>query len=181
MNLKFTPPGSSGKTDYYKGMTKGFTLPEAKDTKSKKLIALAKKLIKMRSKELPRTFDPKKIEKENQEWWPTHCEALRQGKGDILAQEYRDELVYLCADGPMYGREEGTKVEGYWWERLSKGGVQMYWPLVQFSGEVVYFEWMCIQPNGETAAQGNVTFLRRGHAGGIYLKTEKFLWHKNVL
>ena len=36
------------------------------------------------------------IEQENKDWWPTHCEALRQGRGDILTAEYRSELVYLC-------------------------------------------------------------------------------------
>ena len=52
-----------------------------------------------------------RIERENKEWWPTHCQALRDGRGDLLTAEYRDELVYFCQDGPYYGLDgaEGTR------------------------------------------------------------------------
>src|SRR5262249_35582876 len=84
------------------------------------------------------------IERENREWWPAHCEALRQGRGDLLAGEYRDELVYFCADGPFYGKGAGTDREQNWWAILSQPGVTMSWPIVMFSGEIVYFEWRCV-------------------------------------
>ena len=41
------------------------------------------------------------IEAENKEFWPTHCESLRQGRGDLLTKEYRPDLVYHCQDGPF--------------------------------------------------------------------------------
>ena len=50
----------------------------------------------------------------------------------------------------------------------------MAWPIVMFSGEVVYFEWKCVDDaTNETIAKGNVTYLRRGHRGGCHLKTEQ--------
>ncbi|MHC2207982.1 hypothetical protein ACVLD2_002172 [Paenibacillus sp. PvR052] len=36
------------------------------------------------------TFE--QIERENKEWWPTHCEALRQGRADILTADNREDL-----------------------------------------------------------------------------------------
>jgi hypothetical protein len=57
----------------------------------------------------------------------------------------------------------------------------MCWPVVQFAGEVVYFEWHALDDaTGEIIAQGNVTFLRRGHRGGISLKTEHLTFFRDV-
>ena len=36
------------------------------------------------------------------EWWPTHCEALRQKNSEILNAEYHKNLVYFCQD--VYNR-----------------------------------------------------------------------------
>jgi hypothetical protein len=125
--------------------------------------------------------DAVRIEAENRAWWPTHCEALRRGRADLLAAEYRDDLVYLCQDGPFHGKGSGTSVEASWWKLLSQPGVTMSWPIVMFSGDVVYFEWRCEDDaTGETTAKGNVTFLRRGHAGGVYLKTEQLTFYRDV-
>lgn len=121
------------------------------------------------------------IEHENKEWWPTHCEALRQGRGDILTGEYRKELVYFCQDGPFRGRDAGTTREQHWWAIIAQPGVTMTWPIVMFDGEVVYFEWKCIDNvTEETIAKGSVTFLRRGHRGGVYLKTEQLTFYRDV-
>lgn len=55
------------------------------------------------------------IEQENKHWWPTHCEAFRQGRGDILTGEYTSNLIYFCADGPFYGRTAAINREAHWW------------------------------------------------------------------
>jgi len=119
------------------------------------------------------------IEQENRAWWPTHCEALRQGDVQILTDEYRDDVVYLTQQGPFYGKGNGT--EESWWKLLSQPDVIMVWPIVMFSGEVVYFEWMCIDTTThEMTAKGNVTWLRRGHQGACYLKTEQLTFFRDV-
>lgn len=57
----------------------------------------------------------------------------------------------------------------------------MCWPIVMFHGEVVYFEWKCVDNNtNETTATGNVTWIRRGHRGACYLKAEKLTFNRNV-
>jgi hypothetical protein len=57
----------------------------------------------------------------------------------------------------------------------------MCWPIVMFEGEVVYFEWHAQDDvTAEIIAKGNVTFLRRGHRGGIYLKTEQLTFYRDV-
>lgn len=125
--------------------------------------------------------DKEKIEKENKDWWPTHCESLRQGRGDLLTDEYRRDLVYFCQDGPFYGRTAGVERELNWWAIIAQPGVSMVWPIVMFEGDAVYFEWKCLddETNG-TLAKGNVTFLRRGHKGGVYLKAEQLTFYRDV-
>ena len=39
----------------------------------------------------------------------------RQGRGDLLTAEYRDELVYFCQDGPFHGLTEQRSREEHWW------------------------------------------------------------------
>jgi hypothetical protein len=58
-------------------------------------------------------------------WWPTHCEALRQRRGDILKQEYREDLVYHCGDGLYYGIKEQQQRAKYWWAIIAQPGVMM--------------------------------------------------------
>jgi len=119
------------------------------------------------------------IEAENREWFPTHCEALRSMRFDLLVAEYRDEYVYLCQDGPFHGKENDR--EKHWVAIIAQPGVTMCWPIVMFTGEVVYFEWLCLDDaTGEVIAKGNVTFLRRGHRGGIYVKTEQLTFFRDV-
>jgi hypothetical protein len=123
--------------------------------------------------------DKAQVEAENKEWFPTHCEALRSGRFDLLGQEYRDEYVYLCQDGPFYGKENDR--EKHWVALLAQPEVTMTWPIVMFAGEVVYFEWQALDDvTGETIARGNVTFLRRGHRGGISVKTEQLTFYRDV-
>ncbi len=151
---------------------------------AKKLIEDAEKYVAMKEKTLPQIdsyYTLEQIEQENKEWWPTHCEALRQGRGDILTGEYRDNLVYFCQDGPYYGLEQQQAREQHWWALIAQPGVTMCWPIAMFYGEVVYFEWKCVDDQtNETIAKGNVTWVRRGHRGACYLKTEQLTFYRDV-
>lgn len=173
------------RTNYYKELSADYSKPGLVDSKlATKLIEDADKYISLRKDTLPEItpeYSLEQIEKENKDWWPTHCEALRQGRGDILAGEYANNLVYLCADGPFYGQTAGTQREANWWAILAQPGVTMAWPIVMFTGEVVYFEWKCIDDEtNESIAKGNVTWLRRGHRGACYIKCEQLTYYRDV-
>lgn len=171
--------------NYYKDLSADYSKPGlVSDELAAKLIEEAEKYLSFREENLPEItpdYTLEQIEKENKNWWPTHCEALRQRRGDILAGEYANNLVYFCADGPFYGRAAGAGREANWWAVLAQQGVTMAWPIVMFNGEVVYFEWKCIDDEtNETIAKGNVTWLRRGHRGACYLKCEQLTFYRDV-
>lgn len=173
------------RTSYYKNLSADYSKPElVADDLGENLISDAVKYNALQKVTLPgisSEYSLKQIEKENQDWWPAHCEALRRGRGDLLAGEYTDNLVYFCQDGPFYGKTAGTKREANWWAVIAQPGVTMVWPIVMFHGEVVYFEWKCVDSEtNETLAKGNVTYLRRGHRGGCYLKTEQLTFYRDV-
>lgn len=97
------------KTNYYKALSADYSKLELiEDELKSSLIQAAEKFIEMKEDVLPKIgeYTVEQIEQENKDWWPTHCEALRQGRGDIFTAEYRTELVYLCQDGPYYGLEK---------------------------------------------------------------------------
>lgn len=173
------------RTNYYEDLAADYSKPGLVSAElGTRLIADAERIVALREERLPNIspeYTLEQIERENKEWWPTHCEALRQGRGDLLAGEYANDLVYLCADGPFYGRAAGTQREVNWWAIIAQPGVTMAWPIVMFSGEVVYFEWKCIDDaTSETIAKGNVTWIRRGHRGGCYLKAEQLTFYRDV-
>jgi len=95
--------------NYYKDLTANYSQPGLVSPElASKLIFEAEKFISLKEEQLPAIapdYSLEEIEKENKVWWPTHCEALRQARGDILTGEYRQELVYFCQDGPYYGLE----------------------------------------------------------------------------
>jgi hypothetical protein len=171
--------------NYYEGLTANFSTPQrVPEDVSQQLLADAAVYNSSAEPTLPDINDDYslgQIERENKAWWPTHCEALRQGRADLLTGEYRDELVYFCADGPFYGLSEGNKREQHWWALISQPNVTMVWPIVMFHGEFVFFEWFCHDDiTGEVIAKGNVTWVRRGHRGGCYLKTEQLTFYRDV-
>lgn len=171
--------------NYYKDLIADYSRPGliANDLQQK-LIDSGEKFVMMKEPKLPELtpdYTLEKIEQENKEWWPTHCEALRQGRGDILTGEYRDNLIYLCQDGPYQGLEQQKDREQHWWALIAQPGVTMCWPIVMFSGEHTFFEWKCVDDEtNETIAKGNVTWVRRGHRGGCYLKTEQLTFYRDV-
>ena len=148
------------------------------------LIANAEQFISLKQAILPLiddTYPADQIEAENKQWWPTHCEALRRGRGDLLRSEYRDDLVYFCQDGPFYGLDQQTEREQHWWALIAQPGVTMCWPIVMFWGEFVHFEWHCLDDDsGESIAKGTVCWVRRGHLGGCYFKSEQLTFFRDV-
>jgi hypothetical protein len=176
---------TSKRNNYYKELAADYSKPGlVSDEQKIKLIALAEKFVILKEPKLPGIDDDysfTQIERENKEWWPTHCEALRQGRGDILNGEYSEKLVYFCQDGPFYGAEQQKEREKHWWALIAQPDVTMCWPIVMFHGEVTYFEWKCVDDEtNETIAKGNVTWMRRGHRGGCYLKTEQLTFYRDV-
>jgi len=172
--------------NYYAELSADYSRPGlVSEAKRAELITLAEKFIGMKeSGPLPAVdanYTSEQIQKENMEWWPTHCEALRQGRGDILTQEYREDLVYHCGDGPYYGIKEQQQREKHWWAIIAQPGVTMTWPIVQFHADFVHFEWQCLDDaTGETIAKGSVCWVRRGHRGGCYYKSEQLTFVRDV-
>jgi hypothetical protein len=171
------------RTNYYKNLAADYSKPGLVSNElRKKLVEDNDKYSKLREPSLPAIgpdYTKAQIEAENKAWFPTHCEALRSGRFDLLGREYRDEYVYLCQDGPFYGKENDR--EKHWVAIIAQPNTTMCWPIVMFEGEVVYFEWHAMDDEtNEIIAKGNVTFLRRGHRGGISLKTEQLTFYRDV-
>jgi hypothetical protein len=171
--------------NYYKDLSADYSRPNlVSDEMKQQLLAMADKFIQLKEDNLP-TIDDRytleQIELENKEWWPTHCEALRQGRGDLLTGEYRNNLVYFCQDGPYYGLDEQKTREQHWWALIAQPGVTMCWPIVMFWGEFVHFEWNCMDDEtNEVIAKGTVCWVRRGHRGGCYFKSEQLTFYRDV-
>ncbi len=171
--------------NYYKDLVADYSRPEpVSPTIASRLIEDAQRFIALKEKELPTIgpgYPPAQIEKENKDWWPSHCEALRQGRGDILTGEYRDDLVYFCQDGPFYGLDQQKEREKHWWALIAQPGVIMCWPIVMFHHEFVWFERNCIDvETRETIAKGSVAWARRGHRGACYFKGEQLTFYRDV-
>lgn len=176
---------STKRINYYQDLGADYSRPGlVPEDLGARLILDGERFAAMKEPALPAMgpdYPPARVEAENREWWPTHCEALRQGRGDILTAEYREDLVYLCQDGPYRGLAQQRERERHWWALIAQPGVTMCWPIVMFHGEVVYFEWKCVDDaTGETIAKGNVTWVRRGHRGGCHLKTEQLTFYRDV-
>lgn len=121
------------------------------------------------------------IEQENKDWWPTHCEALRQGRIDILTGEYNKNLVFFTQDGPIVGNTEQKEREQHWWALLGQPGVTISWPNVFFWREFVQFEWNCVDDqSNEIISKGFAAWTRRGHRGGCYFKSEQLTFYRDV-
>jgi hypothetical protein len=171
--------------NYYAELAADYSIAAPVDAATAdRMIALAaeyaaKKLDKL--PEITADYTWEQVERENREWWPTHCEALRQGRGDILTAEYREDLVYFCQDGPYYGLEQQREREKHWWALLAQPGVTMAWPIVMFHKEFVHFEWACIDDvTHETLSKGSACIARRGHLGGWYMKSEQLTFYRDV-
>lgn len=173
------------RTNYYKDLTTDYSKPVAVPAElSKKLLEDAARFIAMKEPALPQigsNYTLQTIEAENKAWWPTHCEALRKGRGDLLTGEYRNDLVYFCQDGPYHGLEQQKAREQHWWALIAQPGVIMTWPIVMFWGEFVHFEWACMDTGtNETIAKGTVCWVRRGHRGACYFKSEQLTFYRDV-
>jgi hypothetical protein len=170
---------------YYEELSADFSRPGLVPTAlGDQLIEQAESFISLKESDLPAmdaSYDAAQIEKENKEWWPTHCEALRRARGDLLRGEYRNDLVYFCQDGPFYGLTQQTERERHWWALIAQPNVTMCWPIVMFWGEFVHFEWHCLDDeSGEALAKGTVCWVRRGHRGACYFKSEQLTFYRDV-
>jgi hypothetical protein len=173
------------RVNYYHGLTADYSTPIPVSAEmANRLIAEAEKFVALKEDRLPAisaTYSLEQIEAENKAWWPSHCEALRQRRGDLLTKEYNKDLVYLCQDGPYRGLTEQTEREKHWWALIAQPGVTMAWPIVMFHGEFVWFEWNCMDDvTHEVIAKGSVAWLRRGHRGGCYIKGEQLTFYRDV-
>jgi len=102
-------------------------------------------------------------------------------RGNLLTMEYRPDLVYHCQDGPFYGTTEQQKREKHWWAIIAQPHVTMVWPIDQFWGEFTHFEWICLDDDThEQVAKGSVCWVRRGHRGGCYYKSEQLTFVRDV-
>ena len=64
---------------------------------------------------------------------------------------------------------------------IAQPGVTMTWPIVQMWSEFVHFEWKCEDNStNETIAKGMVCWVRRGHQGGCYFKSEQLTFYRDV-
>ena len=173
------------RTNYYQDLSADYSTPvRVSAAVAQQMIDAAELFLTVKQDELPQIDDQyslEQIEAENKAWWPTHCEALRQSRDDILSAEYHKNLVYFCQDGPFYGLEEQKNREQQWWALLAQPGVTMSWPIVMFHGEYVWFEWACIDDHThETTAKGSVAWIRRGHRGGCHWKGEQLTFYRDV-
>lgn len=172
-------------SSYYIGLTADYSRPNLVEPATReRLLEEAARWISLKETKLPLIDDAYTasiIEAENKQWWPSHCEALRQKRSDILRAEYREDLVYFCQDGPFQGLDQQTDRERHWWALISQPGVTMCWPIVMFWSEFVHFEWHCLDDNsGEVIAKGSVCWVRRGHRGGCYFKSEQLTFYRDV-
>lgn len=170
---------------YYEHLSADFSRPgRVSREQGDQLIAQSEAFVALKEDTLPpidSRYPSEQIEAENKEWWPTHCEALRRGRGDLLRGEYREDLVYFCQDGPFRGLDQQTEREKHWWALIAQPNVTMCWPIVMFWGEFVHFEWHCLDDvSGESIAKGTVCWVRRGHRGGCYFKSEQLTFFRDV-
>jgi hypothetical protein len=177
--------GTRRRINYYKDLAADYSRPEpVSPDMSRRLLDESSRFIAMKERVLPQIgpdYTAEQIEAENRSWWPTHCEALRKGRGDLLKGEYREDLVYFCQDGPYYGLQEQESREQHWWALIAQPGVIMTWPIVMFHGEFVHFEWACMDTETkETIAKGTVCWVRRGHRGACYFKSEQLTFYRDV-
>ena len=77
--------------NYYASLSADFSRPgRVSPEQGERLIQEAERFIALKADALPEItadYDRDTIERENKEWWPTHCEALRRGRGDLLRGE----------------------------------------------------------------------------------------------
>ena len=57
----------------------------------------------------------------------------------------------------------------------------MCWSIVLFLRKFVHFEWKCEDnKSNEMIAKGSVCWVRRGHRGGCYFKSEQLTLYRDV-
>jgi len=174
------------RNNYYSGLAADFSRVGAPSVAvAKQLAGDYERYMGLRREALPpfaAQDDLARIEAENREWWPARCAVVRLGRFELMARENAASFAYLCQDGPFLGADpRGDRAAANWGAILCQKGCQLIWPVVMFHGDTVFFEWAALdEETGEITASGNVTFLRRGHSGGCYVKTEHLSFFRDV-
>ena len=77
--------------NYYESLAADYSTTRlVPEETARKLLEAAREFIARKQPSLPAIsldYPLSQIEEENREWWPTHCEALRRGRGDLLTGE----------------------------------------------------------------------------------------------
>ena len=83
MAVNTRPAQTRMRTNFYRDLAADYSTPEpVLKHIADRLIADAERFIRLKEKTLPEVsshYSLEQIERENKEWWPSHCEALRQG------------------------------------------------------------------------------------------------------
>lgn len=174
------------RTNYYQGLAADFSRAGVPgDAVMRRLAGDYERCMGLRQESLPPVtaeYGLDQIERENREWWAARCAVIRLRRFELMARENAAGFAYLCQDGPFIGGDpRGDRVAAHWGAILCQKGCTLVWPVVMFHGEVVFFEWAALDDEtGEITAAGNVTFMRRGHRGGCYVKTEHLSFFRDV-
>src|SRR4051812_29319257 len=137
------------RTNHYRGMPADFSRPAALDeATARQLVGDYERYMGLRLDVLPAigaSYGLERIEAENREWWPARCAVIRLGRFDLMARENAAGFAYLCQDGPFLGDDpRGRRVTANWGAILCQKEATLVWPVVQFHGEVVFFEWAAV-------------------------------------
>ena len=103
-----------------------------------------------------------------------HIEAVRANDAEAINEDYAEEAVCLGAYGPVVGKQAIRDYEARLGEHFE--GTTLHWTRIQYSDDMVYFEWIAQKRDMGIAVEGAVTMIVRD--GRIVKKAEKFIWHE---
>lgn len=103
-----------------------------------------------------------------------HIEAVRANDADAINEDYAEDAACLGAYGPVVGKKAIRDYEARLGDHFE--GTTLHWTRIQYSDDMVYFEWIAQKPDRGVAVEGAVTMIVRD--GKIVKKAEKFIWHE---
>lgn len=103
-----------------------------------------------------------------------HIQAVIANDPDAINEDYAKDAVCLGAYGPVIGKDAIRQYEARLGEHFE--GTKLHWTRIQYSDDMVYFEWIAQKPDMGVVVEGAVTMIIRN--GKIVKKAEKFIWHE---
>ncbi len=103
-----------------------------------------------------------------------HIEAVRANDPDAINDDYAENAICLGAYGPVVGKKAIRDYEARLGDHFE--GTTLHWTRIQYSDDMVYFEWIAQKADMGVAVEGAVTMIIRD--GKIVKKAEKFIWHE---